>query len=84
MVATLTPSRFAVRKYNRGEMLDTERIRELREKLNLTQAQAAERAEMSSPQKWSDIENGRRANVTIDTLTRIAAALGVKPKDLLK
>ena len=32
----------------------------------------------------SDIERGIRSNLTIETLERIAGALGVKAKDLLK
>lgn len=64
--------------------LDTKRIRELRVTLKLTQAQAAQRAGLTGLQTWSDIENGRRRNLTIETLDRIAAALGVKAKDLLK
>ena len=64
--------------------LDHAKIRRLRVKLKLTQAQAAERANLPGLQVWSDIERGRRPNLTIATLDRIAAALGVKAKDLLK
>ena len=64
--------------------MDSAKIRSLRLELNLTQAAAAERAGLASAQKWNDIENGRRTNLTIETLERVAAALGVKAKDLLK
>ena len=62
--------------------LNVERIRELREKLKLTQTQAAEKAGMSVT-RWNDIESGGRRNVTIDTLSVIAAALGCDARDLL-
>lgn len=64
--------------------LDTKKLRELRQAAGLTQAAAAARAKLPGGQVWSDIEKGRRANLTLDTLDRIAAALGVKAKDLLK
>ena len=63
--------------------LDTGRMRELREAVPLTQAQAADKAGMSKT-RWNDIEAGGRANVTIDTLGVIADALGCQPADLLK
>ena len=64
--------------------LDVKKIRELRLALNMTQAEAAERAGLTGLQVWSDIERGRRSNLTIDTLERIARVLGVRPGDLLK
>jgi transcriptional regulator with XRE-family HTH domain len=65
-------------------LLDTRKIRELREAAGMTQAAAAARAGLPGPQVWSDIENGRRPNITIETLDRIARALGVKAAELLK
>ncbi|MGE5611211.1 MAG: helix-turn-helix domain-containing protein [Bacillota bacterium] len=65
-------------------MLDVEKIRELREKAGLTQQQAAELAKLKSRQHWNEIESGRQTNITMDTLERIASALGVKAKGLLK
>jgi DNA-binding Xre family transcriptional regulator len=64
-------------------MLDLDKLQKLRDKRGFTQQQAAEAAGMTVA-RWNDIESGRRANVTIDTLNRIAAALGVKARDLLK
>jgi transcriptional regulator with XRE-family HTH domain len=64
--------------------LDTAKIRQLREALKLTQEQAAKRAGLSSRQKWNDIESGRQTNLTIELLERVARALGVSAKDLLK
>lgn len=77
MVAT--PAKFRV-------VLDTDKMRELREKLGLSMEEAARRAGFASRQRWYEIEAGRgsRTNVKIETLNRIAAALGVKAKDLLK
>ena len=63
-------------------MLDIAKIRELRKALGLTQAQIAKKARMSLP-RWNDVETGRKANVTIDTLEAIAAVLGCDPRDLL-
>lgn len=63
--------------------LDLEKIKARRKKLALTQTQAAEKAGLSGPQQWSDIESGRRASITLDTLGKIATALGMKAKDLL-
>lgn len=64
------------------QSLDVARMRELRKKLDLTQAEAAERADMTVS-RWNDIEAGGRSNVTIDTLSAIAAALGVDARDLI-
>jgi transcriptional regulator with XRE-family HTH domain len=65
-------------------MLDTDKMRALREKRGLTQDAAATRAGFKSRQAWNNIESGRHATVTLQTLDRIAEALGVKAKDLLK
>jgi transcriptional regulator with XRE-family HTH domain len=65
-------------------VLDTGKMKALREKLKFTQEQAAKRAKLGTRQRWNDIESGRRASVTLDTITRIAAALGVHARELLK
>lgn len=67
-----------------GIGLDAKRLRELRIVAGITQAEAAERAGLTGKQVWSDLEKGRRSNITLETLDRIAAALGVRAKDLLK
>lgn len=64
-------------------MLDTEKIRSRRERIGLTQSEAAERAGVSR-QRWNDVESGRKKNIELDTLDAIAKALGCKAKDLLK
>ncbi len=64
--------------------LDAKKLRDMRTAAKLTQAEAAERAGLTGKQVWSDLEQGRRSNITLETLERIAAALGVKAKDLLK
>jgi transcriptional regulator with XRE-family HTH domain len=64
--------------------LDGPKIRRFRIAAKLTQAEAAARAGLPGKQVWSDLENGRRGNPTLEYLERIAAALGVKAKDLLK
>lgn len=64
-------------------MLDKEKLRRAREKASMTQEEAAGAAGLSSRQAWNNIERGR-TDVTLTTLDRIAKALGVKAKDLLK
>lgn len=70
-------------------MLDTDKIRTLRERRGLTQAQAAmaaglSQSENAARQRWNAIESGREANITMETLERIAKALGARAKNLLK
>ena len=70
-------------------MLDTAKLKRLREKKGMTQGQAGTAAELSrsdafARQRWNAIESGREANLTLDTLGRVAKALGVKAKDLLE
>ena len=52
-------------------------IREIRETKGLSQEKAAEKANISR-NRWQEIEYGCK-NITIDTLRRIAGALGVSP-----
>jgi len=67
-----------------GVMIDTDKIKKLREKLELSQSQAAEKAGLNGRQDWSSVETGRRPGITLTTLDKMAKALGVKAKDLLK
>lgn len=64
-------------------IFDRQKMRDLRERLELTQEQAAKRAGIKTRQAWNNVENGDR-EPSLPTLERIAKALGVKPKDLLK
>jgi transcriptional regulator with XRE-family HTH domain len=64
--------------------VDTNKIRELRERLGLTQEAAARRAGLRGAAVWNDIEKGRRANLTVATLERVAQALGTHARELLK
>lgn len=64
-------------------MLDIEKIKSRRERVKLSQSQAAEAAGISR-QRWNDIESGRKTNIELETLDAIAKALECKPKDLLK
>jgi transcriptional regulator with XRE-family HTH domain len=69
-----------------AELIDTAKIKALREKLDLTQTAAAKGAKMSV-QQWNNIETGYTgavAGISLRTLGRVAKVLGVKPKDLLK
>lgn len=45
---------------------------------------AAERAGFKTRQQWYQIESGMVTNIKLESLERIAKALGVKAKDLLK
>lgn len=65
-------------------MLNCDRIRELRDAAGWTQEDAAKTAGFSNAQQWHLIESGRRANITLETLGKIAAALKVAPAELLK
>lgn len=58
------------------------RMRELRLHRDMTQEAFAEQLGMLAP-NYARIEQGR-ANVTLDTLVRIANALGVSPMDLFR
>lgn len=65
-------------------MLDVAAIRTKREKLKISQSEAAKRAGFKTHQQWNNIERGAVTDITMSTLDKIAAALGVKAKDLLK
>jgi transcriptional regulator with XRE-family HTH domain len=65
-------------------ILDTEKIAALRAKKKWTQEEAAQAAGLNSRQDWNGIESGRRESITLTTLAKIAKALGVRAKDLLK
>lgn len=65
-------------------MLDTEKIRTLREGKGWSFADAAEKAGFNSRQQWYNLESGQSANPTLQTIEAVAKALGVKAKDLLK
>ena len=64
-------------------MLDLDKLKKLRNKRGLSQQQAAEAAGIGGRQRWNDMESGRRG-IGLETLDKIAQALGVKAKDLLK
>jgi transcriptional regulator with XRE-family HTH domain len=64
-------------------MISAAKIAKRREKLGLSQAEAAAKAGFTR-QRWNDIESGRKLNLEMGTLERVAAALGCKAKDLLE
>jgi transcriptional regulator with XRE-family HTH domain len=66
--------------------VDLAKIRRLRKQRGLTLAGAGAPVKISR-QRWNDIEQGRaggKTGITLPTLARVAKALGVKAKDLLK
>lgn len=64
--------------------LNIEFIRNRREQLKLTQAEAADRAGFSNAQKWSQYETGYIPDPQLSTLEAIAKALRCKVARLLK
>lgn len=58
------------------------KIKELREKLQMTQAELAKKADVSR-QKLIDLESGRDVNTTVATLQKLADALNCKVQDLI-
>lgn len=76
----------AVELLGMGQELDRDAMRERRKALNLSQSEAAELAGFpGGASQWSDIESkdGRRANVTIATLDKIAMTLKCDVRDLI-
>lgn len=57
-------------------------IRANRKMLKMSQEKLAEKADLS-PTFISDLERGR-VNVAVDTLLRIANALGIQVRDIIK
>ncbi len=59
-----------------------EAIRAQRKKLKLSQEKLAEKADLSTT-FISDLERGR-VNVAVDSLLRIATALGIQVRDIIQ
>ncbi len=65
--------------------LDVDRIEKLRKAKGWSQAQAAAVSGLGGGrQQWNNIVNGRQGGITVATLEKIAAALGVSARSLLK
>ncbi len=60
-----------------------QRVKQLREKLDLSQEAFAERAGLDY-KHYQHVESGRKPNFTIETLAKMAKALGVEPWELLQ
>lgn len=58
-----------------GQELNRDEMRARRDARGLSQAAAAEAAGFKGAAQWADIENGRKPNVTLATLDKIATAL---------
>jgi transcriptional regulator with XRE-family HTH domain len=65
-------------------MLDTTKMEARRKELGISQVEAASRAGLTARQAWNNIETGKRVNITLETLTRIAEALECDPRELIK
>jgi transcriptional regulator with XRE-family HTH domain len=64
-------------------MLNVQTMENRRRKLGLSQERAAARAGLAGRQAWNNIASGRKANVKMDTLNKIATALECDPRDLI-
>jgi transcriptional regulator with XRE-family HTH domain len=69
-------------------MLDTAKVKQWREARGLTQGQAARMAGFGGgKRRWKEIETGQpptRRGMSITTVSKVAKALGVQPRDILK
>lgn len=65
-------------------MLDTKKMEARRKALGLSQEEAASRAGLATRQQWNNIVSGRRSNVTMETLDKIAEALNCNSRELIK
>lgn len=63
--------------------LDPKAIRERRDALKLTQAEAAERGDMPQP-AWARIESGARTDPNVSTAEKVARALKCTVDQLLE
>lgn len=57
------------------------KIREMREKKQMTQVELSEKSGVSRTTIWN-LENGAETVTTTNTLSKLAAALGVKVEEL--
>ncbi len=64
-------------------MLESNKVKKLREKLGLSQEKLARLADVSN-NTIINIESGKQTNPTIETVKKIANALGVSIEDLVK
>lgn len=68
----------------RAMPVDHKKIKRLREELGLSMEDAAAKAGLTGRQHWHQVESGQTSDVRVSTLEKIARALGVTAKDLLK
>lgn len=64
-------------------MLDIQQMEDRRKALGLSQHEAALRAGLAGRQAWNNIVSGRRSNITLGTLQKIAEALKYDPRKLI-
>jgi len=64
-------------------MVESNKIKRLREKLGLSQEKLARLADVSN-NTIVNIESGKQQNPTVETIKKIANALGVSIEDLVK
>ena len=84
-MSTIKVARVAERGYT-PLVLDTVKIKAVREARGLTHEQAAAAAGFKSRQNWYAVESGKRGGengITLGTLDAIAKALDCDPRDLL-
>lgn len=64
-------------------MVESNKVKKLREKLGLSQEKLARLADVST-NTIINIESGKQQNPTIETVKKIATALGVSIEELVK
>lgn len=64
-------------------MVESNKVKKLREKLGLSQERLARLADVST-NTIINIESGKQQNPTIETIKKIANALGVSIEELVK
>lgn len=64
-------------------MIESSKIKRIREKLGLSQEKLARLADVSN-NTIINIEAGKQQNPTVDTINKIAKALNVSIEDLIK
>lgn len=64
------------------QRFDPSKMKAARQAVGLTQADAAKRCGMTQG-RWSEIELGKRSEITVDTLSNIADGLGCLVQDLM-
>lgn len=83
LIMLLYPSTSPLRRSLEVAMLDLRKMETRRKALGLSQEEAAVRAGLATRQQWNAIVKGHKANITMETLDRIAEALQCDSRELV-